>query len=41
MWDAKTMNSDPVAVVKLPARVPLGLHALFVSEEEMGMQNQQ
>ncbi len=41
MWDAKTMSSDPVATVKLPARVPLGFHALFVSEEELATQNQQ
>ena len=30
--DAKTMAPEPVAVVKLPQRVPYGFHALFMSE---------
>ena len=30
--DAKTMAPEPVAVVKLPQRVPYGFHALFISE---------
>ncbi|KAG6406276.1 hypothetical protein SASPL_133876 [Salvia splendens] len=30
--DAKTMSSDPVAVVELPKRVPYGFHAFFVNE---------
>ncbi|RWW86491.1 hypothetical protein BHE74_00004735 [Ensete ventricosum] len=30
--DAKTMSADPVAVVELPARVPHGFHAFFVTE---------
>ncbi|KAF5752656.1 carotenoid cleavage dioxygenase 1 family protein [Tripterygium wilfordii] len=30
--DAKTMSSDPVAVIELPHRVPYGFHAFFVTE---------
>jgi hypothetical protein len=30
--DAKTMSTNPVAVVELPHRVPYGFHAFFVSE---------
>nr|XP_008363317.2 carotenoid 9,10(9',10')-cleavage dioxygenase 1-like isoform X1 [Malus domestica] len=33
--DAKTMSPDPVAVVELPHRVPYGLHAIFVTEEQL------
>lgn len=33
--DAKTMSAEPVAVVELPNRVPYGLHALFVTEEQL------
>lgn len=32
--DAKTMSSDPVAVVELPRRVPFGLHHFFATEEQ-------
>ncbi|CAN0297467.1 unnamed protein product [Laminaria digitata] len=38
VWDAKTMSAKPVATVKLRARVPLGFHALFVSEAELATQ---
>lgn len=38
VWNAKTMDEKPIAVVKLPARVPLGFHALFVSEAELNTQ---
>jgi carotenoid cleavage dioxygenase len=37
--DAKTMAADPVAVVKLPNRVPYGFHAIFMSEEQLAMQS--
>ncbi|XAR54363.1 hypothetical protein NMG60_11029455 [Bertholletia excelsa] len=33
--DAKTMSTDPVAVVELPHRVPYGFHAFFVTEEQL------
>ncbi|KAG0605587.1 hypothetical protein M758_9G071000 [Ceratodon purpureus] len=36
--DAKTMDPEPVAVVKLPRRVPHGFHAHFVSEEQLRQQ---
>lgn len=36
--DAKTMSSEPVAVVPLPARVPYGFHAFFVTEEQLKYQ---
>ncbi|CAM9988003.1 unnamed protein product [Sphacelaria rigidula] len=32
------MAQEPVAVVKLPARVPMGFHALFVNEAELANQ---
>ncbi|XP_010241260.1 PREDICTED: carotenoid 9,10(9',10')-cleavage dioxygenase 1-like [Nelumbo nucifera] len=33
--DAKSMSSDPIAVIELPDRVPYGFHALFVTEEQL------
>ncbi|MCL7027351.1 hypothetical protein MKW94_027173 [Papaver nudicaule] len=36
--DAKTMSSDPVAVVELPRRVPLGIHSFFATEEQLKAQ---
>jgi carotenoid cleavage dioxygenase-like enzyme len=30
--DAKTMASEPVGVVNLPTRVPVGFHSIFVSQ---------
>ncbi|MQM14597.1 hypothetical protein Taro_047530 [Colocasia esculenta] len=36
--DAKRMSADPVAVVELPSRVPLGFHAFFVTEEQLKQQ---
>ncbi|GMH18223.1 hypothetical protein Nepgr_020064 [Nepenthes gracilis] len=36
--DAKTMAADPVAVVELPRRVPVGFHASFLTEEQLKQQ---
>nr|AMJ39497.1 carotene cleavage dioxygenase 1 copy 3 [Bixa orellana] len=36
--DAKTMSSDPIAVIELPNRVPYGFHAFFVPEEQLKAQ---
>lgn len=33
--DAKTMGPEPVAVVELPGRVPIGFHAHFVTQEQL------
>lgn len=30
--DAKTMSSDPVAVIEIPSRIPYGFHASFLTE---------
>ncbi|CAN0496759.1 unnamed protein product, partial [Ectocarpus sp. 8 AP-2014] len=38
VWDAKTMSPDPVASVKLPARVPLGFHAIHITEADLATQ---
>ena len=32
------MNPEPVATVKLPGRVPLGFHAIFISEADLAKQ---
>ncbi|CAM6098477.1 unnamed protein product [Calypogeia fissa] len=37
--DAKTMSSEPVAVIELPSRVPYGFHGMFVSEEQLQLQS--
>ncbi|KAJ7569398.1 hypothetical protein O6H91_01G076300 [Diphasiastrum complanatum] len=39
--DAKTMASEPIAVISLPVRVPYGFHAIFVTEEQLGAQRLQ
>ena len=32
MWNATTMNNDPVAIVEIPHRVPYGSHGFFMEE---------
>lgn len=41
VWNAKTLDAEPVARVKLPTRVPVGFQALFVSEAELANQTQE
>lgn len=36
--DARTMSPDPVAVARLPDRIPYGFHGIFVSEEQLQSQ---
>lgn len=33
--DAKTMDADPVAILRTPQRVPFGFHGLWVSRSEI------
>eukprot|EP00611_Tribonema_gayanum_P022392 TRINITY_DN4482_c0_g1_i2.p1 TRINITY_DN4482_c0_g1~~TRINITY_DN4482_c0_g1_i2.p1 ORF type:complete len:500 (-),score=136.36 TRINITY_DN4482_c0_g1_i2:689-2188(-) len=39
IYNAKTMDAKPVATVKIPTRVPLGFHALYVTEQEIKSQH--
>ncbi|KAG5182090.1 hypothetical protein JKP88DRAFT_349004 [Tribonema minus] len=39
IYNAKTMNATPVATIKIPTRVPLGFHALHVTEQEIKSQH--
>lgn len=34
VWDAATMDPEPLAVVELPQRVPYGFHTLWVNETQ-------
>ena len=40
LWilDAKSMNPEPIARIILPARVPYGLHGIFVDETKIASQ---
>lgn len=38
IYNAATMSSAPVAVVKLPARVPFGFHSTWVTESQIRQQ---
>mmetsp|Transcript_104151 Transcript_104151/g.127241 ORF Transcript_104151/g.127241 Transcript_104151/m.127241 type:complete len:110 (-) Transcript_104151:53-382(-) len=33
IWDAKTMNSNPLTIIDVPVRVPIGFHGIFVQKE--------
>ncbi|KAL9681447.1 hypothetical protein QQ045_013231 [Rhodiola kirilowii] len=39
VMDAKSRNLDILAAVRLPQRVPYGLHGLFVTDEDLNQQN--
>ena len=38
VYDAQSMSSEPLAKVRMPQRVPLGLHGAFVSSEMLAQQ---
>ncbi|KAG1673746.1 hypothetical protein FOA52_002315 [Chlamydomonas sp. UWO 241] len=38
IYNAKTMDAKPVAVLRLPARVPYGFHGMFVDEASLAAQ---
>jgi Retinal pigment epithelial membrane protein len=38
VYDAMTMNSNPVAAVEMPRRIPLGFHGLYVHDHELQME---
>lgn len=35
MWDAKTMDEEPILRVATRSRVPMGFHSYFVPEDEL------
>ncbi len=35
VYDARTFDSEPLARVKLPQRVPYGFHCLFVPDQDL------
>lgn len=41
VYNSKTMDATPVAVVKLPHRVPYGFHGLHINEEQFQAQRAQ
>ena len=41
IYNAATMSSTPVAMVKLPGRVPVGLHGTFITSEEFLSQQEE
>eukprot|EP00892_Ulva_mutabilis_P006059 jgi/Ulvmu1/3825/UM018_0036.1 len=38
VYDAQTMSSEPLAKIRMPQRVPLGLHGAFVSADKLAQQ---
>jgi carotenoid cleavage dioxygenase-like enzyme len=39
VYNAKTMSNEPVAVIKLPQRVPFGFHGAWLTAEELAEQH--
>lgn len=35
MWDAKTMNNEPVFRAPMKIRVPNGFHSIFIPEKDL------
>ena len=40
IYNASTMSSEPVATVRLPGRVPVGLHGTYITSEEFKSQTE-
>ena len=38
IWDAEALTQEPIAKVRMPHRVPFGVHANWLSEEELAQQ---
>lgn len=38
IFDARSPTLEPVATIKLPARVPYGFHGLFLTEDQLAKQ---
>lgn len=38
IYDAQTMSNTPVAKIKMPQRVPVGLHGIFLPSSELEKQ---
>jgi carotenoid 9,10(9',10')-cleavage dioxygenase 1 len=38
VWDARRHNDEPIAKVKAPQRIPYGVHAMFMTPEQLANQ---
>jgi carotenoid cleavage dioxygenase-like enzyme len=39
VYDARTMDSTPLATVRMPQRVPYGFHGLYITAEQLKKQS--